>query len=332
MRRVIVTLAFVVLLVLQAGTAWATPRGNPFCRMAGTPTHLAHLVQQSLNKDSSGNTPLSPTACHQVRPATPHDFLVVLKESDPQRFATMTVAELPAYFRSLIKVKVHGEYLSACLVLRHSGWQPFAACEARHLRPHEMAWVDPQTRRPVLQGDCANPMQGRVPPNGCVYVLLPVQKGDEIRVKDYGPRDIAAMPCTGVKRAGETIYESLFLDRCPDSTCSFWGADQVVGNDGWETGSWREQASGWTLVRLPAVEAQKDSGYRVFFCLRHENGQQSCGLGVRWFDYRLRQVTRTFKEKVAIIFPNARAAQGEATRVGTQSDLWWHFNLDNCGG
>ena len=344
MNKLVATLVVALMLLCGAAAASAAPRGNAFCKNAGTPTHLAALVEQSLDKDPSGNTPLDPKACHMENPAappaTPNDFLAMLKVSDPNSGVTRA-AQLPAYFRSLVRVTVYGEYWSACLAPRGRVWIPLANCIARRLHKGEVAWGNPVTHKPVLQGDCSNPMQQPQPVTGCVDVLVPVEPGDEIRIKEYGPQDLAPMPCTGLKRVGETVFESPFVEHCPDWTCTFAGADQAVGNTGWQTGSWRANYEGWAVLRLPGVVAEENSGYRVFFCLRDVQGDQSCGLGVRWFDYLARrQLQPHWLAKVlpvgdrmaAVIYPAEKFASAVRTRTGMPTDLWWHFNLADCGG
>lgn len=334
----IVRLLLTALLLCWAASAHAAPRGNAFCKNAGTPTHLAALVEQSLAKDASGNTPLDPAACHQARPATPNDFMAVLKVSDPDSGVSY-VSQLPSYFRSLVRVKVYGEYWSACLAPRGKRWIPLPNCVARKLHTGEPAWGNPVTHKPVLQGDCSNPMQQPPPIAGCVDILIPVQAGDEVRIKEYGPHDMALMPCIGLKRVGEVVFESPFVERCPDPLCSFAGADAAVGNSGWQTGSWRSDDKGWALLRLPGVVAEENSGYRVFFCLRDAAGRQTCGIGVRWFDYLARsQLQPGWLAKVlpagdrmaAVIYPAPQYAASVRTRTGSPTVLWWHFDLRDC--
>ncbi len=328
--------------------AEAAPRGNPYCRMAGTPKRLASLIQASLEKDHSGNTPLDPVACHEARPATPREIYETLRKSEAP---IVSLAQTPDYVRSLVPVTVHGRYRSACLAYRFGAhgkieWYPLVNCVTRHLHHAEVMWGDPVSHKPMLQSDCANPVQGPARESGCVDVLIPVEKGDEVRIHNTGPTDIAQYACTGLLRAGETEWESPFVEHCPDPECTFSFEDELTDAPSWGIGSWVAQKNGYAIVREPALVATQSSGdYRLWICVRRADGTQSCGLGVRWQDYTRRddaQVARWFRiedvkharipsadRMLAVIYSDKAsfmAAGSPLTRLGTVSELWLNWN------
>ncbi len=335
-------------------SAEAAPRGNPFCKAAGSPARLAALVERSLVADPTGDTPLDPAACHERRPATPRDFLKAFNESGAH---LASVQAVPAYVHSLVKVIVRGRYRSACLAYRFAAgkleWYPLVNCVTRSLHRREVMWGDPVSRRPMLLSNCANPVQGPAVRTGCVDVLIPVKKGDQVRIHDTGPTDIARDACTSLLRAGETEWESPFVERCPDEECTFTYADEATDAPAWGTGSWTARKDGYAIVRLPEKVATqlypvtdvRAADYRLWICVRHANGVQSCGLGVRWLDYIPRYGSRVAAwlrvndvsgsripegdRRVAVIYPDEAAwmtAGSPKTRIGTPSVLWFDWN------
>lgn len=354
MRKLISVLAALLVLIGTAPAlitpAWASPRGNAFCKAAGSPAHLAELVQASLDKDPSGHTPLDAAACHEKRPATPDNFFVMFNLAGAN---LASVRDTPGYIRSLVPVVIHGKYRSACLAYRFDAhgkleWYPLANCVARKLHHREVAWGDPVSHRPMLQSDCANPMQGPAQKSGCVDVVIPVKEGDEVRIHNTGPTDIAKDTCTWLLRAGETEWESPFVEHCPDPDCTFTGADEATDAKAWGIGSWVAKQDGYAIVREPAkVVLENADDYRLWVCVRQKDGTQSCGLGIRWFDYTRRDGARVGQwfqtesakdvripkgdRMVAVIYRDEgafKAAGSPVTRLNVPSVLWLDWTCD----
>lgn len=342
MKRKLISILAALLVLIGTVPAFTTsasaaPRGSAFCKGAGSPGRLAALMQQSLDKDPSGNTPLDPEACHQARPATPHDFYLMFNLGGAK---LASVKEVPGYTRSFVPVKVVGKYRSACLAYGGNGrWYPLPNCVTRYLHHEEEMWGDPVTHRPMLQGDCSNPTQGPEKPSGCADELVWVEKGDIVLMSGHGPTDTTLDACTGLLRPGESIPESPAVERCPHPGCDLDTANPYARYPEQWSGAFKAEQSGWAILRQPQVVAQEESGYQVFWCIHRAGAGDPWALGVQWFDYLPtgNPLVHEHDEYVATIQPDYEAAlkAGRPTRVrGLQSVLWWdtdflHFRQDD---
>jgi hypothetical protein len=253
----------------------AAPWGNPYWRGYASPGQLADAVEASLAKDPSGTAVVNPERCKRDGScATADDYLVTLRESQPEaRSRLSSVADLPAYLRSLVSVEApKGKYWMAMLKFSSSAkthWRPVLHGLVRHFKPGEHAWMDPATKRLVFAEDCTNPIEKPEVPEPCVEIHFFTKPGDTgVRFKEYGPTDLAdEKECTpALKRAGEQDFEYPWEDECPSQWCTFKDIDARVPEKGWRMGSYRP-AAGEHVLRLPRKVAEKDSPYRVVFCI-----------------------------------------------------------------
>lgn len=289
------SLLFVALALLFAalgGTARAESQlGNPFCKGQNQES-FAQLIEQSVARDESGNTPLDPEACGLAVPATPNQILEMIPVSDPDA-GIADVSELAAYVRSLEEVAAPaGRYWSACLKNSRqspTGWRPEANCIARDFRPGEKVLQNPKTGKIVFQGDCSNPVQLPERRADCAYIWVHTDSDvTGIRLLEAGPEELRDEECRpAILRAGEDDYESPWHDDCPQVRCDFSQVNAVLRQQGFtpqRRGSFVPQA-GWQVLQVPKRVTEKDSPYLFVFCIETPQGD-SCGKDIRWDDYR----------------------------------------------
>lgn len=326
------SIIIVVLIFGWATMAAAAPRGDAFLHGMHSPAELAAVIQGNLASYPDGQHKLDPVSCqpgkHDRSCAAPVDYLEKIQEIDPKAHLTK-VEQLPAYLYSLeSRPAPQGQYYwLACKTL---DGKPLLHCVRRKFKPGEQVWVNPKTKVMILASDCTNPIQGPDLPQQCVYIRLEDFKVADVRLKQYGPTDISSDPCTALKRAGETEWESPFVEKCPDKHCSFTAVDRALGEQGWQTGSFPVSEHGVDVLRLPAKFAEQGSKYRMVFCVDREvDGkiEHSCGMGVQWFDYVPKGNT-----KVATIYSDETSAliARAQTVLGAPTELWWRFLGDIC--
>lgn len=327
---------FIAVLLLVFGwvaQAHAEPRGKAFFKGVENPQKLAVMVEQALIGDPTGKSMINTDACRKTAScASPADYLKTLQKSDPDAHLS-SLSDLPSYLRSLrMEEAPAGKYWMACL--RHSrtsptGYEPLLHCLARAFKPGEKVWINPQTKRIVLAADCTNPVEKPEVPvvkNPCVYEPIYMKVGDSVRFKQYGPKNASSHECTALKRAGESDYESPFVERCPqDEHCDFSVPDADLGEVGFEQGSFTATVSGYQVFRLPPEFAEEKEGYIMVFCLERE-GAHSCGMDVRWFDFVPDSGT-----KAATIYGDASQAGPAKDVRGRPTWLWWKWvGIDSC--
>lgn len=320
-----------VLVFLSA--ARARPVGDPFLRGMKNPAELASKIEKSLREDSSGKSIIDDERCLKDHScASPLNyleaFIEMFKTSNPRRIST--VAELPQFLRKLEERPVHGVYWTACLVMTREGtYKALLHCAQSRFEPTEKGWFDPETDRLVLKQNCTNPVEKEVE-HACANILFPSSVGDELRQKTYGV-DIKNDPCTCLRRAGETECINPFIERCEDESCSFAGADSVAGSSGFEPGSFSSEAAGMNVLRVPIECTKKDSACQIFFCLRRPGGEQTCAVGVQWFDYTERKsfLVHSSDHLIAEIARTKEEAGRRSTRTGVPSQLWWNFETED---
>lgn len=336
-KRIVAVLAALLFGVISIAPVDAAPRGQRFYHGAATNIILANVFEAYLKRDQTGTSLIDPKKC-----ATPGDascgtgvaFLEGILDADPHASVDgqpLTLALIPKFLRKVrMQDPEYGvKYWMDCMVRSNdrnrdpSGWMRLHNCVSRAFRPGEKAYVDPDNGLVVLAQDCDNPRGKPEKSEDCNYILVPTKDGDEVRAKDYGPLEEKCP--TGLKRVGETDFESLFVERCPDFVCPFDGADNAVGTTEGYVGSF-PGSDGVNVVRVAP-------GHRVFFCILHADYTQSCGIGVESFDY-VPAKDDTFVPRGApvatIYYDAAEAAEAKATTTtGQPTRLWWH-ELEDC--
>ncbi len=158
---------------------------------------LAELIDESLKSDPSGNSVIRGSAC-----TTPLHFFAAIRAYHPSSKIS-TVGELPAFLHALqLRVEPPGTFRLTRMVMRKNkscdldlaGWE-------RPLRVGEGVWVDPNTQKIILAGDCTNVVEipkPALPPslvskvNGRLcegYRKLVVHMWDLSQVRDKALRD-----------------------------------------------------------------------------------------------------------------------------------------------
>jgi len=361
MKTLIIGALTALLVIASMGSADAA-RNKRFHDGYDNPTQLAADVQANLDTDlachtndlACGGQMLSPELCTAPHwsCAAPIDYLTAILANHPNAsvdghlLRDGGVRLLPAYLRTLIIRKPPpGRYWMACMIRTPkkgkptvSGYLGLNNCLPREFKPGEMAWVDPHDLTPVLAQDCTNPVGKPERLGGCVYERYYTDESLNdlsVHVKQYGPSDAALdSECPPmILLPGETQWESLFVEDCYDPTCNFTGADGVVGNTGWRTGS-HPAVTGMTLIRLPARFAEKphqiasasdtDNWYRIFYCLKRSNGGGACAVGVQWFNF---VYDKTLKAKVATVFYTRADADTFQAKTKQPFVPYWDFDI-----
>lgn len=338
MRKVIFVATLTMLIVLQTMSAdvSAETRCRRYYKHPGTPAEFATIVRRALAVDPTGLTRIDAKRCDAKDDrscGTVQALLTDIRRSDPRGTVNgvplNTVDQVPAFLSKLVKgTPPKGKFWMSGMVKRGSGWEPLWNCASREFKKGEMAWIDPDTEVTVLADDCGNPV-GQRESEDCVYIGVPSLADDEIRLKLY---NVPYSTCTGLKRAGESDFEAPDVERCPDGNCAFLGADAVMGTSKGPVGSFSNEVDGMTVVRLPVSCAEEGTDCRVFFCRRLPDGEETCGVGVQWFDYVERKVAylpRGSKMVAEIRYDEAAAGQ-LTTREEKPSRLWWNFNHADC--
>lgn len=112
---------------------------------------LARLIEESLHRDPSGNSPIRGGPC-----TTPRMFAEAISAYHPQSMSPDAVGQLPDYIRSLIRRSAPDGLHTMSRVLVGRGCVLDLEGWARIFAPGEGAWHDPNTGLPVLAGDCSN--------------------------------------------------------------------------------------------------------------------------------------------------------------------------------
>jgi hypothetical protein len=343
-KMILAVLAALLFGVVMAGGADAASRGKRFYDGLKSPAELAALVEANLAKDSSGAAMLDPARCSAPHwsCAAPADYLKIIREFDPD--ATVNgepltrVDQLPAFFRKLrVENAPSGEYWMACMrkATPSSDWEPLDNCVARVFHPGEKAWTDPDTGRVVLAQDCTNPVGKPRQKIGCADDVIYAEAGDTILLNQRGPTDLSHHVCTGLLRAGETEWESPYVERCAHPYCSLKVSDRYSSYPAWAEGSFVAEQSGYFIVRHPAFVAEKDSGYEFFYCRKHE-GRQACLRKIAWQDYH--PASHSPRQlggdaMAAIIFPDQESLDQSSNakdRNSLPSKGFWDFHLSDC--
>ncbi len=336
MTKIISSIVALMLSAVMVSVAVAAHGDKGYYYGAKNPEHLAQLIDESFAKDASGKTKLSAEKCHKDGScATPQYYFEAINKALVEagfKKRLKDVSEVPGYIRTLkVLHSPYGKYEVSCLrPLGNEKFQVIMDCLEREFETDEEAWVDSEIQGEykidlvMITSKCANVVYRKIALKitiiggtlACVEIHFTTKPGDSVvRFALLGPADVKD-DCFAVKRAGSTVYERWWVDKCPDEHCGFRAAVEVVGQSVRIKGSYA-LTPGEHVLRLPAFVAEKDSRYVTALCL--DRGQtawpemlqgqytrqreqwiagHSDGIGIRWFEY-LKTATET---KVATIW------------------------------
>jgi hypothetical protein len=352
MRKIISMVAALIL-----GAALAIPisasaaSGKAFMHNVKNPEELAQMIEASLAKDQSGKSMLNPAKCDSDGSCgSTLSFLQALQQHPAGKHLT-SVDQIPGYLRTLVeRTAPAGEYWISCLrsssnvkVASKGTYRVEMHCLSREFKPGFKVWVDPKANNLIVFDQfCTNPVEKPVSPKqACVYIHFFTKVGDVgVRFAELGPANIED-DCIGVKKAGESNFESVWAEDCFVAECDFSSDAEVVGQPVRFVGSYVPNP-GEHVLRLPAFVAEKGSLFVTVLCLDRtamaypeiakgaatyaqgveyaEHRQEwisnhSDGVGVRWFDF---QRTRS-ETKIATVY----YTKAEAPKSGSQNYWTW---------
>ncbi|MEK7079972.1 MAG: hypothetical protein AAB883_03280 [Patescibacteria group bacterium] len=217
--------------VAMGGVAYAAPvhEFHSFCPDGPGQAELARRMEDSVKNQPDGTRRLD--KCY----ATAIQFLHSLRAADPEsvKKGTLdTVQQLPAYIRWL-KPKAYAqsaEYISACVKGKAPGIEDVKLeCEPRTLTRTETMLVNPETGKPVLMGNCSNPIikeAEQVVVSPCYSILfVPLARPDAVatavRIGELSKTPPPRSECDGWKQPGDTEMRSDRPQECPDKLCNY---------------------------------------------------------------------------------------------------------------
>jgi|CXWL01.1.fsa_nt_gi hypothetical protein len=261
---------------------------------AQSPQQLANIVEAALKRDPTGATMLSVAKCKKDGScASATNYLESFKAHDPEA-NLKTVAEIPAYLRSLEKdCSVSGKFQMDRIVLANGKGRADVNGMSRALRKGECAWVNKRTGRVVLAPYCANPIGRPLVAPPCAYVDFEVRDPREANVHYavYGPYDDVCFGYRSVAKTGEPdSAKALWLRPpigCPLSPCDFSAVDRAVSLDRTRMGT-IQVVPGHYQFRVSRKFAQNQANL-LALCVEVRDGQarqSSFTNGVRPKDYR----------------------------------------------
>lgn len=278
-----------------ANGARATPsRYTGYYYDAPNPGVIADLWEKSIAKDPSGKTMLDAAKCKKDGSCgAPLNYLQSFQAHDP--YGNWTLENGPQKLRQLVKDCTIQGTLQMDRIERATGRTDINGMSRILNKANgECAWVNPETRMPVLAEHCANPIGVRVDLN-CVYVDVNVVEPNEfafIWARYVRPTD----RCFSVRRTSR-LFE-------PDSPSAAWvtvtpGCLGIPCNMANDTAFFKEEdvAHGQIRIDQPGTyQFRLEPGEKLLLCLklRGENGIVSSSFGnrVRWqMDY-LKRVGR----------------------------------------
>ena len=257
-------------LVVPGVAEAAQLRGKGFYYGARDHNHVADLIEASLKRNPKGTSLLSESECRaKASCGSPVDYLLMFKEADPEGTADLkTVADVPAFVRGLREeLAPKGRYIISCVRPDGKGFRPFLACLERAFKPGERVFVNPITGRPLLAGDCANPIKGPVfPKQVCAEIHFFARQGDT--VVRHTPMGSPAFEddCFAIRRVNETEFHIPWRDACASEHCTFAASEAFLKKKAWKLASY-ELEPGEYVVRVPLRFAEKNSLYVTVFCI-----------------------------------------------------------------
>lgn len=289
MRNALIALALLFFGWAAAGSASAG-QYKGYYYGAQTPTEIAVLVERSLAIDPTGRTMLDAAKCRRDGScAAPINYVESFRAHDPR--GNVTLENLGAYLRKLrIDCTVSGEYQMDRIILRSGtlGQTDVNGMSRAFLR-NECAWVNPDTGRPVLAQNCANPV-GLEVGLVCVYVNIESRNPAEFAViwARYEEEDD---PCFAYRRVSR-LYEPdspralwhTVPNGCVGRPCDFTATNRALGRQQVAQGEIPLDSPGLYQIRLSPDEL-------LALCVKLRDGtiiRSSFASGVRWEqDYRL---------------------------------------------
>lgn len=289
--------------------ATTKPRNTGFYYGLKDPSELAKLVEENLWNDPTGKTMINPDKCLKDGScASPHDYLVMFQENDPEAGLT-SVAQLPAFLRSLVKVKAgSGEYQMACL--EGAGHTPNLHCMRRPFKPDEMAWADPKSNRLVLAEHCTNPIEKPVEPRQCMEIMVTIKGESSMKFAHLGPAKVQDS-CLALRKVGEgAIPLQEYVGEC-----DFSAAAAYFGERAREVYCVPVTPGTYILTVAAKPYGEPKTRHWWVFCWSDEDDVSSNTMRVRDYDYIGNDVRR------ATIY-NSRKEMERKTYPASVSHLW----------
>lgn len=276
MRNFLYHLTAVFLGVLLLGGISSVAKASELHRMTKPPVsaqEYAARFQKALAVNAEGRSAVDGPNCG-LTCATPEDVLNMLQRADPAANLT-SVSELPAYIASLV---VHnappGEWMMAC-----KGGDggvdaaPVWNCMSRAFHKDEKCLENPKTHRCVFAFDCGNVVGIQIEFADCLELHVGLKPGDEIH---GGASSLPQGLCApSILKTGADAHGSPLLDECPRVQCDFSGPSAFLRRHIGPWFSWRSQAAGDNVIRLPR-EFFNQGGVLVL-CVIGPDGRQTLG-------------------------------------------------------
>ncbi|MDQ1299972.1 MAG: hypothetical protein QG636_640 [Patescibacteria group bacterium] len=284
MRNVLIALALLFFGWAVAGPASAG-QYKGYYYGAQSPTEIAVLVERSLATDPTGRTMLDAAKCRRDGScAAPINYVESFRAHDPR--GNVTLQNLGAYLRSLrIDCTISGRYQMDRIIFRSGtlGQTDVNGMSRSFLR-NECAWVNPETGRPVLAQNCANPVGMEVNLE-CVYENIEVRNPAESSVI-WSRYNRENDPCFAYRRVSR-LYEpdspravwQEVPNGCVGRPCDFTAVNRSLGRQQVAQGEIQLDSPGFYQIRLSPDEL-------LVLCLKlRVNGQvvgSSFASGTRW--------------------------------------------------
>lgn len=228
---------------------------------AENPAEIADLVERSLARDPSGRTLISAENCRtRGGCAAPINYLESFQTHDPH--GGWTLENLAEKLRTLvIKHDVKGKYQMDRIVYGGSGspGRTDVSGMSRTFARGEAAWVNPETGRPVLAENCANPVGQRID-IVCVYVNFEVRNPSEYavaweRVRRQDDPCFAFRKTTALYQADTptTVWQTV-RPGCIGKPCDFGPFNRLYGYTAASQGTVELQGPGTYQFRLSPDE------------------------------------------------------------------------------
>lgn len=323
----IVFLALALLIFGWAAQAEASPNKGYYYG-AKNPGQIADLVEKSLARDPSGKTMLDAAKCRRDGScAAPINYVESFQSHDPQ--AQVTLQNLVAYLRSLvIDCTVKGKFQMDLIVWTGGSLgRTKVNGLARKFLKNECAWVNPETRRPVLAQNCANPV-GQQLEIVCVYINFETRDSAE-RAVAWERIKRATDPCFAFRKVSK-LYEAdsptatwhNIKPGCIGKPCTFDNYNRTFG--------YRQKSQGMIPLGGPGFYQIRLSPEEILaLCLKswdHGPVRSSFTAGARWQqDYR--KVGREWHTRV--YYGSSELAADNLTISGPKGLLFWASSVED---
>jgi len=334
MKYFLIALAALLFGALMAPAAEARGQYQGYWYGAQTPQELAGHVEEALARDSTGRTMLDAAKCRRDGScAAPVNYLESLQAHDPH--GGWTLENMASKMRSLrLDCDVDGVFqMDRIIWTSGSLGRTDVGGMSRAFLEGECAWVNPETGRPVLAEDCANPVGQRIDLN-CVYVNFEVRNPEEYSViwaRYNRPDD----QCFMYRRTNalferdtpQTVWHQV-PHGCIGYPCDLSQVNGVLGR--------QNVAQGQIPLRPGTYQIRLSPDELVVLCLKLRTTRgvtSSFASGVRWQqDYQivhgnhharvfyesneLREANLRFSEPRGLVFWASNASDEAAMRAG----------------